>query len=338
MTNAAIPYRAPVTYKVTGHTPMRIAGQSLTPYLIINLESSGGFIWLADNPGLVPRLGTPLAPGGSVTWTKPSDIWAICEPDESCEVVVTTDIVEWTAGSSVEQNTEVALTANDMALPTSGLSLNTAGYRSIHVDIEFDAPDRYVLMEFRRPNSNQRMRRMVIRSGFRTAATQGGLWRATIPTRGANAFFSTNVAGAKLTVVGSFRETDRISQDIIDASVVARPDNGNYLWQDRNLTILAAGSLAVDLNPFIGPITADVVFLSTAVMGTSFARWLRNQSGVPTTFRYEALVADPAANQFAVTSEVPCNGDAYRFEIVNNTAVSFTALALTIQPSYGVGT
>ena len=246
------------------------------------------------------------------------------------------------AGSEVAEaiyyNNEEVLVDN-VTLTTAGITVDVRRFPSIHVDVEFDLPNRDLSIEFRKQaGSLLNARRLNVKSGFRTGVSQGGLWRATIPCRGETVFFDTNAAGALLTVVGSQRYTDKISQDIIDADqVVLAHENANYLWSERANILPAANTLAFDLHPWFGSITADIVFSSTAVMGTSRAQWVRNMNGVAVGIRSDAIGADPFTNNYGVTSTIACNGDALRFQIVNDTAVQWNNINSTISPTGGFG-
>ena len=229
--------------------------------------------------------------------------------------------------------------ADNVALTTSGLLLDVTPFPSVHIDVEFDLPNRALALEWRRPPpSTVVMNRMLIKSGFRTAVSQGSLWRATVPCRSSSLFLDTNAAGLLVSVVGSFRPCDKLVQDVIDADqVIITSENANYLWSERANTLPAANTQQYDLHPWFGSITADVNLTSTAVMGTSRAQWVRNQNGVAVVIRSDAITADPLTNTFGVTSTIACHGDALRFQIVNDTAVNFTNLNSAISPTGGFG-
>jgi hypothetical protein len=142
-----------------------------------------------------------------------------------------------------------------------------------------------------------------------------------------------------LSVVGSRRPVDKISQDVIDAdAVISVWENANYMFSERANTLSAANTAQYDLHPWIGSITANVNFTSTAAMGAlAYTQWVRTQSGLATVIQRDVISADPAANHYGVTTSMVSNGDALRFEIINNTAVNFTSFNTTIYPGSGVG-
>lgn len=224
------------------------------------------------------------------------------------------------------------------AITTAGVLIDVSAFPSVHIDVEFDLPNRSLSLEWRRPGTTVVMNRSIVKSGFRTGVSQGSLWRATVPCRSSALFLDTNAAGAIVSVVGSFRPCDKIVQDVIDADqVIITSENANYLFSERANTLPAANTAQYDLHPWFGSITADISFISTAVMGTSYSRWVRNQNGVATTIRFDAITADPLTNQYGVTSTIACHGDALRFEVANNTAVNFTSFNTTIVPTGGFG-
>ena len=229
--------------------------------------------------------------------------------------------------------------ADNVALTTAGLLLDVTPFPSVHIDVEFDLPNRSLALEWRRPPpSTVVMNRQLIKSGFRTAVSQGSLWRATVPCRSGSLFLDTNAAGLLVSVVGSFRPCDKIVQDVIDADqVIITSENANYLWSERNNILPTANSLAFDLHPWFGSITADVSFSCTAAMGTSSAQWQRNQNGVAAIIRRDAFTADPVTNTFGVTTTIACHGDALRWQLTNNSGVDFTAINSTITPTGGFG-
>lgn len=337
MTNTHV-YRAPVRYQVSSGAPVGIAGSNDPPIRIINLETSGT-VWLSDNAGLRPGEGQPIRPGTSLLWMRPTAIYAICDPGEQCQIILTNEIEDWqpdpAAIAAAVQREQLARLIFGI-MDTTVEQVDISDYSALGVTINFSAGGQSMIVELR-DSLGQPIYGFQVLSGMVATA-----WRGTIPCYGQQLSMALNTGTATVAVYGSKREAaHRIQQDVFDRGPDASAPNfqtQSALWTEFGSTINAGTTKTIDLSPWFGTVALDIELASTAVMGTSHVQWIRNKIGVGAVLiRREALSATPAANTFQCTTSLPVVGEGIRIAIVNGTAVNFTSVEIRAAPENALG-
>jgi hypothetical protein len=116
--------------------PPGSAAQLLTEYAagpgspLVVINTSGDVAYLAGNSSVGPSNGVPLAPGTSIPWTTPGQVWAVADPAAAAAVtvVITGAIAVWTPSpAAIAAATAIALAESGIPITASEtvLAFNT---------------------------------------------------------------------------------------------------------------------------------------------------------------------------------------------------------------------
>jgi hypothetical protein len=348
-------YRAPITYSVPSTTPIHIAGSKDPPVRIINTAVTGT-VWLSDNPGLQAGQGTPLHPGTSLQWTRPTELFAIADSGLTVDIILTTEVDDWqpdpAAIAAAVLNAGVLVIDNPQTImqvavngPGSTSEADIGRYQSLNISIIL-ATDNPVT-----PTDN-RLQLLFTDGGTTTYivhlyfAVQGQLWTAAVPCYGDG--FSVSVltdSTFNVFVSGSHRSIQTIRQriDEVDATGLTVSAGTSVFFDDLNL---AGGrpvgdAIITTLPPWYGTIQVNVRWTAPAVAAANFDLLIGNQIN-PGAFNATQQIngviiqgVPPAAHTYQCTANLVTAGESLQITTRNGYAAAGLSYSCRIVPVTG---
>lgn len=270
MASAGGNVRAPVTFQLNASSPIR-GSVAAPPYTIINL-SVDSTVWIADNPGMAIRQGTPLYPGTSIKWTRPGDLWMIA--DVACQVVVSYDVEDWqpnpAAIAAAILNSGVLIIDRPINL-FNGATVDTGNldisrYQSLSLGISPPAAGTYgtarvlfldtigVIID----TIDLQFAPMTIPVG----------WFAEVPAAGSHVRIITSYA-TNVGVTASNRPKSHMTQNIGGSLPPVDPSRGYGLWTEGAALIGPGISYNADIRPWFGEIEINCIINAAGAVGNS---------------------------------------------------------------------
>lgn len=339
-------FRAPSTFQ-TSARPVRIAGMTDAPFLIIN-TSVTSTVWLSSNPGITAGVGTPLNPGTSYNWNNPTDVWAVCNTGETAELIVTTEVSDWqpdpvaiasailNAGVLVVDRPVVILDAVTIDGSNHATAqIDTSHYQSMIVEVFFNATGGgaidQLFIVFYDDNNNQ-----VGQHAIRYHPTHGAFCRFTFPLRGSTVQFTNGAASSSFIVNAtlSARHVESIYTEIRD-SVTQDPCG----YDAFSASLAAAATLDLWIPPVFGTLQARTRVTTANPINNSvlfLAKYNSNRGAFD--FNIDSIALAPnGANIYTAVMTWTSNGEATRISLLNNTVGAIANVGITATLVSGAG-
>ena len=347
-------YRAPVRYSISSTAPIRVAGSKDAPFRILNMETSGT-VWLSENAGLRAGEGQPLHAGTSFLWLRPTELYAICDPGESCDIIITTEIDDWqpdpAAIAAAIVNSGIIIIDNPVTILQASINgpgqistIDISRFQSLNISIALDVDnpvsplDNRIQLVFTDGGTTSYIAQLVF-------STEDQVWTAAVPCYGDG--FALNIVTDSTFVAfvsGSHRPVQVIRQRIDEVDVNGTPVGaGTNVFFDT----LAAGGIAVGdtqfviLPPWYGTILVDVRWVSPAVAAANFDLLIGSQivPGAYNAYRQVNGVivqgVAPAAHTYQCTTNIVATGDALVVTARNGYAAAGINFSARIVPLTG---
>ena len=364
-------YRSPVRYPVRATSPVRIAGSTDAPFRIINLGSNT--VWVSDNSGIVAGAGTPIYAGTSLQWMKPTQLFAISAAGTVSELLVTTEIDDWTgdpialaaATASAILNSGVVIIDqptvlyNDQLRPANSRTtgpLDISRYQSVTVSLECTAiagTNPFVRISFY-ADAARTLLLKTFAIPFHSAGIPAGFWKATLPVQGAFMVVESNYPpiigngpNVNVIIVGSNRPQERIDQQVFSQvpGGTDQTDRSVDMFWESQQPYTPGTNLRVTTTPWIGQIEITARLVTPAVATPALgepsilvAQWYEISQGFNAFATMIPTLygpASPAARTLYYDAVFSMNGEPLQVTINNTYAANMTNTSLRVTPVVG---
>ena len=364
-------YRSPVRYPVRATSPVRIAGSTDAPFRVINLGAAT--VWVSDNSGIVAGAGTPIYAGTSLQWIKPTQLFAVANTGTTSEVLVTTEIDDWTgdpialaaATASAILNSGVVIIDqptvlyNDQLRPANSRTtppLDISRYQSVTVSLEcvsITGTNPFVRISFY-ADAAKTLLLKTFAIPFHSAGIPSGFWKATLPVQGAFMVVEADyppVTGTgpnvNVIIVGSNRPQERIDQQVFSQvpGGADQTDRSVDMFWESQQPYVPGTNTRVTTTPWIGQIEITARLVTPAVATPTLgepailvAQWYEISQAFNAFTTMVGTVygpAPPSARTLLFHDVFSMNGEPLQVTINNTYAVNMTNTSLRVTPVIG---
>jgi len=310
-------------------------------------------VWISNNTGIAPGIGTPVYPGTSLQWMNPSELFAVSA--NAAEILVTSEIDDWqgdpialaTAIATEILQSGVVVIDNPVTLIRLGVltSTNTSTaiydvsrYNTLTLDLGLlvaGTDSSEVTLNFLDDLGN-----VLGSHSIMWHTPQSPRVRMSFPIRGSGVQL-TQVTGSPMqlrifAMVASSRIIQSIETQIVDIVV-----GDLYNWQAYNSSVAIGAAVDLWIPPWYGNMVAECRIGASAALGATElvlqryngagGGWAQFSKGVNFT------IVNATGNVGVAELRYPTNGQATMVRLQNRSTVALSNAFMSVTPEAGNG-